>query len=84
MLYSELLKFTNESLAGITEYQLITAKGTPVINHEKLPIELVSTAETKLIITCSTKIDYFWTNDYSHSYTYVDRLPKNLPTNEDN
>lgn len=79
VLYSELLKFNDRSLRGVTEYQLITTKGTPVINKEKLPIELVSTAKTKLIVTSTTKIDYFWTNDFSHSYTYIDRLPKNLP-----
>lgn len=59
-------------LEGITEYQLITAKRTPVINKESLPPELLSIAETKLIVIWTTKFDYFWTNGYRHSYTNID------------
>ena len=40
-------------------------------NREK---KLISTAEANLIMTSATDMNYFWTEDKSHCYTYKNNL----------
>jgi len=78
--YSEMLEYNDNALSKLTHYQVLTASGTPIAReNKKTGQEVVTSAKVKLVVTGSSVVHYYWTTDFNHSFTFVDRLPKTVP-----
>lgn len=83
-IYQELLEYTNSAVEGVTHFEVITGNGVPVARtNAKTRKKEVTTAPMELIITSKIMVHYYWTTDFSHSYSYLDRLPKLINNNND-